>query len=359
MNRYGDIGNPLAGWYFRQLLPYMAAVVVLERFLAVYRIPANQTRVGQWRRPVPFPAALVPLSEGVTPSPTHMSYESIEVQLQQFGAYVPVTDWIQDFTKNRVVRDAAELQGNQIAQTSEAIRWGVVKNGTSVHLGGSPAATARSALTKGQVFTVAMQDRITTRLMRNKAMMLEQILPPGPEFGTFGIEASYIGFSHTDLVPTLRNLARFSGDARTDSTSFLPVARYGSRKMASKHEKGSFDDVRYIVSPDLEPYRGAGGAIQAGDKPEWYNTGDRYDVYPILVIGQEYAATVTLRPPRRGMRSATEPGVTPTVLQPGVPRGGDPLGQRGSIGWKMYMACEVLQDAWGDRAEVVVKVAGV
>ena len=44
------------------------------------------------------------------------------------------------------------------------------------------------------------------------------------------------------------------------------------------------------------------------------------------------------------------------VLNPNVPRGGDPLGQRGSAGWKASHAAVILNDAWMHRLEVAVKL---
>jgi N4-gp56 family major capsid protein len=43
--------------------------------------------------------------------------------------------------------------------------------------------------------------------------------------------------------------------------------------------------------------------------------------------------------------------ITPMVLNPNVPRGGDPLGQRGTIGWKTMQGTVILNDAWMCVAE--------
>lgn len=46
--------------------------------------------------------------------------------------------------------------------------------------------------------------------------------------------------------------------------------------------------------------------------------------------------------------------VTPMVLNPNVPRGGDPLGQRGTVGWKASHAAVILNDAWMHRLEIAI-----
>ena len=349
MNTYGDIGNATAGWYFRTLLSYAAAIVVLERFAAVFRLPSNETKVAQWRRPVPFSPALTPLAEGQAPGPTQMRYETISVQMREYGAYVYYTNIIRDFSKNRFVQDTAELQGDQVAATFEALRWAVVANGTSVHYGGTK--TSRATIDKTAPYAVKIQDAMTTRLMRNKARKMNRILAASPDFGTYGIEASYMAFVHTDTLPMLRTLRRFTSSS-DESDRFLVTARYGNRVPASEHEAGSFDDVRYIGSADLTPKRGAGATIQNADKTGWYYTGTKYDVYQVVLMGQEYFGTVIHRGPgrRETGRGGWAPSVSPRVVQPRA-AAGDPLGQRGSIGWIGYHADKVLNDAWGDRAE--------
>ena len=46
--------------------------------------------------------------------------------------------------------------------------------------------------------------------------------------------------------------------------------------------------------------------------------------------------------------------IVPMVLNPNIPRGGDPMGQRGSIAWKMWHGAIILYDMHMIRAEVAV-----
>jgi N4-gp56 family major capsid protein len=72
-------------------------------------------------------------------------------------------------------------------------------------------------------------------------------------------------------------------------------------------------------------------------------TGTSADVYPIVIVGKESYGLI----PLKGAGA-----VTPKVLNPDTPRGGDPLGQRGSVGWKAYYVCKVLNEGWMARVEV-------
>jgi N4-gp56 family major capsid protein len=71
-------------------------------------------------------------------------------------------------------------------------------------------------------------------------------------------------------------------------------------------------------------------------------SGTSADVYPILYIARDAYGIV----PLRGKDS-----LTPMVVNP-KPAAGDPLGQRGTVGWKAWQSAVILQDAFLIRAEV-------
>ena len=56
-----------------------------------------------------------------------------------------ITDVIQDTSKDMVLRDMSERQGEQIGETREALTWDVLRAGTSVVYGGSATHAAPSA----------------------------------------------------------------------------------------------------------------------------------------------------------------------------------------------------------------------
>jgi N4-gp56 family major capsid protein len=103
-------------------------------------------------------------------------------------------------------------------------------------------------------------------------------------------------------------------------------------------EIGSVEDVRYIRSTVFEAYEDAGGTKGA----MLSTTGTDADVYPILFLARDAYGIV----PLRGKDS-----VEVMVVQPKATNT-DPLAQRGTIGWKVWNATVILQDAFMVRAEV-------
>ena len=347
MNRYGDIGNAVAGWYSRRLLSHAIPTLILEMFGLIKPLPKHQTKIIQFRRSLPFIPATIPLTEGITPSGSDFGYDTITTQIQQFGDWAGISDVIQDTSKDMVLRDMSERQGEQIGETREALTWDVVRAGTSVVYGGSAtdaAPSARTGVAKAHVLNALKQRSVTTGMRAAKAKKFTKILKGSPDYQTWKIEASYIAVGHTDMDSTVRDLK-----GNNENDLFTPTARYSSSMgVVSPHEVGNFEQVRYVLSADLTPFLAAGAAIASGDEATYKFSLDsasakKYDVYATLFLGKEAFGGI----PLRGQRA-----VRPMVVQP-KPAAGDPLAQRGSVGWKMWFACVILNDAWMTRLETV------
>ena len=347
MNTYGSIGNQTAGWYARKLLSHARPVLVLEAFALAKQLPQNQTKVIEFRRSRQLPKA-AELAEGRAPTPQTFGYDAVSIQMRQYGAVVKITDQIQDFSKDRVLPDIVERQGEQIGEIREELLWDVVRAGTNVVYAGR--RTARSALTKDDVYNVAMQRRMVSVLKSNKAQPITSVLKPSAKYETYSVDAAYIAVCHTHLIPTLSEL---SGTSSASTNHFTPISKHGSMRPVSIHEEGAFEKVRYVTSPDLEQYSGAGSstALTGDDRYDYYNNGGttfRLDVFTTVLFGREAFGTVALR----GKRA-----VQPIIVKPGTPDSGKLLGQIGWAGWKMYFAGRILNETWMVRGEHAVKVA--
>lgn len=351
-NTYGSIGNSVAGYYSAMLLAHAQPITIIEKYGQVKNLPKNETKVMQFRRPRPFKNATVPLREGVTPQGQQFGYDELTVVIQQYGDWSGLTDQVTDFNKNDVLRDIGMMQGEQIAATREELTWNIVKAGTAVYYGGN--FTSRDTLDKTALLNGGKQRQVTTALGNSKAQRLTQILASSEDFNTYAIEASYIAITHENMDSTIRELG-----VRTNSNSrsqFTPTADYGaSTRVTSQYEVGSYEKVRYITSPDHGGWDASGAAVAtAADEAIYYwdmdGAAKKYNVYPVMYFGRDCFACVPLAGNNR---------VRPYILNPNVARGGDPIAQRGTIGWKMYWACLRTNETWMRRLEVACAASGV
>ena len=224
-----------------------------------------------------------------------------------------------------------DILGEQAAQMLERVCINELLGGTNVYYsgvtGGIPA-TSRGGV--NAPLTLSLQRRVVRGLKRQLAQPITRVVTASPAFNTSPVAPAYVAVCHTDIESDIRNMP-----------GFVPVEKYASYKPL-EGEIGSVEGVRYLATTLLDPWLSAGAAPQAGTPVE-SSDGSCADVYPILFFGKD-AFGVT---PFAGKHT-----IQPMVLNPNTPRGGDPLGQRGSISWKAYRTAVILYDFWMARVEV-------
>lgn len=325
---YGSISQRTAAWAAREMLSHAEPVLVLSKFGQSKPIPTNTANNAKFRRPIPFEVSTTTqlLTEGVTPTAVQMQYEDVSVTLKQYGRLVEITDQVADMSEDPVLKDAAKLVGENMAELVETIIWNAIKAGTSVIYANGTART--------DVNTVLSLDdiRLAVRTLRaNRGKPITSILGGSPNYSTKPVEGGYVALAHTDCEADIRNL-----------TGFIPVAEYGSRQPLCPEELGSVESVRFILSPVLTSFADAGGAHGGVVKS---TSGTSADVYPIVVLAREAYGLV----PLKGKYS-----LTPSVINPGQVSKSDPLGQRGFVGAKTYFEALILNNDWIQRIEVGV-----
>lgn len=340
---YGDITPRQAAFSVANLLKRAQPLLVIERFGQVYVLPKNNTRVAKFRRyflenstgsvsgnagNAGMPLALTPLVEGVTPAGRKLSNKDYTVQLEQYGDFVGFTDVIMDIHEDMpaVLRELTDILGEQAAQTVETLRFNVLKAGTNVFYANQVASRSLVAAK----ITLADQRRVTTALNRQNARKITSVVASKPDFNTKSVEAAYVAVVHPDLETDIREM-----------TGFKPVADYGPHTSPWEGEIGSVEQVRYIATTVAKPFLAA-GVVVASAPTMRSNGGVNIDVYPVLYFARDAFGIV----PLKGHSS-----MTPMVVNP-KPAPGDPLGQRGTVGWKLWTATVILQEAFMVRLEV-------
>jgi N4-gp56 family major capsid protein len=328
---YGDISQRTAAYAYTEMLKNTEPVLVLSKFGKVKPIPKNKSETVKFRRVIPFTPVLTPLQEGITPTSHGIKYEDVTVALLQWGEVVTITDKVQDIAEDPVLSDATKEAGRNAGRTLEQVIWGVVKGGTSVFYANGLARTAVNT-----PITLNRQRAVTRFLKAQKAEKFTEILSGSPNIGTSPMEAAYVCVGHTDLESDIRNMA-----------GFVPTAKYGQRTVISPYEIGQVEDVRYVLSPDLQSIPSAGGA--PGTTVVSTN-GTAADIYPLLYFGMEAFGLTPLKN-SKGV-DGSNLAITPTVVQPNTPDKSDPLGQRGFVGWKTWFNAVRLNENWMARVEV-------
>ena len=335
---YGDISPRTVAYVMRDLLKRAVPYLIIEKFGQTYPIPTNNTKTAKFRRyflqgatgaagsgqgSFFTPLATTPLVEGVTPSGNLLADVDYTVNLNQYGDFVVITDVVQDTHEDPVLQEAVSIMSEQAAQTIETIRYNVIKAGVNVFYANG---TARSNV--NTVVTQSLQRKVTTALLRQNAKQHTKVVKSTADFRTEPIEAAFVCFHHPDCETDIRNMA-----------GFIPTKQYGT-VTPWEMETGSVERVRYLSSTIFTPFADSGGSVSGLNIRS--TSGTNADVYPLLYIAKDAYGIV----PLKGKDS-----ITPMVVNP-KPAPGDPLAQRGTVGWKCWQAAIILQDAFMCRLEV-------
>lgn len=340
MVTYGDISPAVAAWAVVRMLKRALPLLVYEKFGQTYPLPTNSTQTAKFRRyflsgatgaagsgtgDFYTPLATTPLIEGVTPEGRSLANQDYTVTLQQYGDFITITDVINDTHPDNILAEATDILGENAAETVETLRFNVLKAGTNVFYAAQVANRASVVST----ITLDDQRRVTTALNRQNAKKITAVVASTPAFNTKSVEAAYVAVVHPDLESDIRNMV-----------GFKPVSDYGPHTSPWEGEIGSVEQVRYIATTVSKPFADAGGAV--GSTGLRSTTGSNIDVYPVIFFARDAFGIV----PLKGKSS-----MTPMVVNP-KPAAGDPLGQRGTVGWKLWTATVILQEAFMIRLEV-------
>lgn len=338
MTTTGDISYRTAGYFARQLLERGQSLMIVSQFGQSKPLPRNSGNTISFRGYEHLSAQPKALTEGVTPQASKPTFRDVKVVIGQYGDYVELTDVLHDTHEDPLIQEFSEILGEQAAEMIERVTIGALLAGTNVHFSGSTGgvyATSRAGV--NEPLTLTLQRRVLRGLKRQLAQPITKVVGASANYDTSAIAPSFVAVCHTDCESDIRDLP-----------GFVPVEKYGSMQ-PMRGEIGAVEGVRYCATTLLEPFLDAGAAPAAGKAVE-SNEGACADVYPIFFFGKNAFGNI---PFARGGRKGDSP-IIPMVLNPNVPRGGDPLGQRGTIGWKASHAAVILYDFWMARAEVAV-----
>lgn len=328
LNTYGDVSPRTAGYASKRFLERGQFNIITEQFLDNEPLPSNSTRTIKLRRYNPLARALAPLAEGIPPAGSRLTYADIQVTLEEFGDFVQITDVIEDTHEDPVLRLSTDICSQQATETLETVRFGVLKAGTNVYYANG---AARSSV--NTVFTKAQLNLIERAILKQRGKYYTEVVKASRDVGTVPVPKAFICLCHTDLAADIRNM-----------TGFVEVSKYAAQTAPFNGEIGAVGNFRFITTPLCEPWTDAGGAKGA----MLSTTGTSADVYPVIVLSPHAAALVPLK---------GKSGVQMKIVNPGAPSKSDPLGQKGSVGWKTYHACLILNDNWMARVETAATAA--
>lgn len=282
-----------------------------------------------FRRIPALPLATSPLAEGQPPTGNQLSKTDITTTIQQWGAFVTVSDLVDATVEHPLLNDANKVLGEQAGQTIDVLMRDVQVAGSNVFYGGGVAS--RSLLVgTSQKIDASLLDRVIRFMRLQNAKLFTEMVDASTKESTFPIRPAYICITTPEVQFTLETLP-----------GYVPAHQYSSTESVMDSEIGSYKELRFLVTTLGKSFAGGGGATDSSDIKV---TSGSVDVHTILIFGQEAVAAV----PLEGMSLEN-------VIKPmGSAGTADPLNQIGTSGWKHTGARVRLNESFMSRAEVTV-----
>lgn len=286
-------------YYSDYLIDNAMPELVHDQFGQKHPIPKNGGKKIEFRKFLPFGKALTPIQEGVTPDGQSLSVTKIEATVEQYGAYVTLSDIVQLTAIDNTLLETTKLLGSQAGMTLDTITREVLNGGTSViYAGGKEARNALDADCK-----------LTVDDVYKAARFLKAQNAPK-------IDGSYVAIIHPDVAYDLM---------RDDE--WIDVHKYSETKEIFEGEIGKIAGVRFVETTEAKIFADGGASNR--------------DVYSTLVLGAN----------AYGVTELTGGGLQHIVKQLGSGGTSDPLNQRGTAGWKATKVAERLVESYMVRIE--------
>ena len=147
------------GYYSPALLDNAETHLVHDEQCEKTDMPQHSGLVAFWQRVIPLEKALAPLTEGVPPKGTPMTFETVSTPVYQFGGYVPLSDLTLMALRYDMKMVAAQANGDQAGRTLDTVCREGMNAGKNVKYG--HADKGARYLLKGGDATEANNDLLT------------------------------------------------------------------------------------------------------------------------------------------------------------------------------------------------------
>ncbi|MNF31597.1 hypothetical protein D3C84_123640 [compost metagenome] len=222
--------------------------------------------------------------------------------IHQFGFFYEFTKESLDFDSEDNVKEhlSRELMNGAVQLTEAVLQKDLLAAAGTVLFAG--AATSDATIT-GEITPAAGEVpelpasvvsyknlmRLDKILTDNRTPKQTKIISGSRNIDTKVISGGRVMFVSSELASTLKGMKDLFGNK-----AFIEPQHYADAGTLMNGEIGSVDAFRFIQVPEMLHWAGAGAAVV--DNPGYHSTvvggTDRYDVYPMLVVGDDSFQTI-------------------------------------------------------------------
>jgi N4-gp56 family major capsid protein len=238
------------------------------------------------------------------------------------------------FAANEIVEDLIQLDLLNAA-------------GVVYYAGNATSDGTLTGVTASGITTVTYADltRLSVELDNNRCPKTTKVITGSRMVDTKVIRAGRVMYVGSELTLTIEKMTDHFGNQ-----AFINVAHYADAGSVLNGEIGTVGQFRIVVVPEMMHWAGVGAA--EGTNAGYRATGGKYDVFPMLVVGDASFTTIGFQ------TSGTNSKFTIKHSKPGSPESyaNDPYGETGFMSIKWYYGFLALRP---ERIAVLKTIAAI
>ena len=258
--------------------------------------------------------------------------KEIEGSLEKFGFFEEYTQESLDFDSDAELQSHIhrEMLNGAGEMTEDALQIDLLTAAGVVKFAGN--ATQNSEVGADDLVTYGDIMRLSIDLDNNRTPKHTNVITGTRMVDTKTIPAARIMYVGSELLPTLKAMKDLH-----NNQAFISVEKYAAGGNTVTGEAGAIDQVRVVVVPEMMKWAGAGADASADVIS--YQTGGKFDVFPMLIVGDQSFTTIGFQTDGKSVKFVI------THKKPGTETAdrNDPYGETGFMSIKWYYGFMVLR----------------
>lgn len=251
--------------------------------------------------------------------------KTIEGTFAKFGFFHEWTQESMDFDTDAELEMHInrELLNGAAELTEDALQVDLLNAAGTIRYAGGAVSTV--TLAAGDIVSYSDILHLSIDLDNNRTPKNTTVLSGSRMTDTRTLTMSRVMFIGSELIPTLRAMVDLHGHP-----AFIQAHQYAANTTLLTGEIGSVDMFRIVVVPEMMKWTGAGS--NSTGHADYYSTDSRYDVFPMLVVGQGSFTTIGFQTDGKSVKFKT------IMKKPGDATADktDPFGEVGFSSIKWY-----------------------
>jgi len=212
-----------------------------------------------------------------------------EGSLHKFGFFYEWTKESLDFDSDSELKGhlARELLNGAVQMTEAILQKDLLSAAGVILYTGDAVSDATITGEGAEPSLVAFEDfvRMDQTLTDNRCPRQTKVITGSRLEDTKTIPAARVAFVGSEIVPHLKAMKDQHGNP-----AFIAVQHYADGGTVLRGEIGTVDAFRIVQVPEMQHWAGVGAAVVSN--PGFRETGGNYDVFPILVVGDDSFSTI-------------------------------------------------------------------